>query len=339
MIKISVTIPAYNESGGILETLNAFNKQTGYGFEVILVNNNSTDDTRAVVEAFIHQANYSLKILDESSPGVGHARKKGADDALERKIPILAGTDADCDVHPDWIKGILEAFEDESIAVLAGKYVHSIPRLIKAIETLPPKVQKKLVDLFELNNLILEHTLRSPLLTGSNFAVRADAYRAAGGFEQPYLDGKPAPQEDWNLGKKLGELGYTTVFAKTENPSDPRRILEWLATDRDAVYEENLTHIRPADFLQKLSQVSDERMALRLRKVIMFHLVSPIIKKMAPPEDAGWFLGERLEEFVSDVRTSKVLESEDADYRAKIREQLLDTYTPFIIEHLKNLSK
>jgi len=60
MQKVSVTIPAYNEADGILLTLEDLNNQTHQDFEVIVVNNNSTDDTAKIVNEFLPSARYPL---------------------------------------------------------------------------------------------------------------------------------------------------------------------------------------------------------------------------------------------------------------------------------------
>ena len=59
--KVSVAIPAYNEAGVITKCLQALNKQSYPNFEVVVVDNGSTDETVKEIENFRKQANYLNK--------------------------------------------------------------------------------------------------------------------------------------------------------------------------------------------------------------------------------------------------------------------------------------
>ncbi|MDP3975277.1 MAG: glycosyltransferase [Candidatus Jorgensenbacteria bacterium] len=342
MMKVSITIPAHNEEEDILLTLEDLDRQINKDFEVIVVNNNSTDGTIKIVQDFSARASYPLKLLDEPQPGVGYARKKGADDAILRKIPILAGTDADCDIDPKWTNEIASSLADTEVDAITGKLVWSLKRLSITIEPLQNEVKRKLIELFKINNIIVEHTLRKPLITGSNFAVKTGPYIKAGGFEQPQFEGKPAPLEDWGLGRGLNRLGYKTEFIKTNNPANPRRMLDWLIAEHkpDLIYEDVLTHIRTKDFIDRLNRVSDERMAFRIRRVLLFHVFSPIIKRrVAKPEDAKFFLSNRLDEFISDLQKEKIETIDNIETRSKIMEKFLDKYSNDIGSRIRNSIK
>jgi glycosyltransferase involved in cell wall biosynthesis len=339
MPSVSITIPAYNEEEDILLTLADLNHQTNKDFEVLVVNNKSTDRTPEIVRDFSSKANYPLKLLNEPNPGVGNARKNGADDAISRNIPILAGTDADCDIDPAWVEGIVSSLNQEADAV-TGKLIWSLKRLATVIEPLEDEVKKRLTRLFEINNSIVEHTLRTPLLTGSNFGVKIDVYEKTGGFIQPQFEGRPAPQEDWDLGKKINKLGYKTAFAKTDNPTNPRRMLDWLIAEHEPelIYDSVLTHIRPKDFIERLNRVSDERIDFRIGRVILFHVLIPIIKRrVTKPEKAEWFLGERTNEFIDDFNKSGVASIEDKDERQRIMDVFSDKYLAYMASRVKSI--
>lgn len=337
MSKISIIIPAFNEEGGIEETLLQLNSQTNKDFEVIVVNNASTDSTQAIAEKLISSVTYPLKVLFEEKPGPGNARKKGADDALKRNTPILVGTDADCDIDPHWIEGIVASLKNPHTHAVAGKQIFSIRRLKKITAPMQDKTKKKLVELFRLHNFIVAHTLRKPLLTGTNFGIKSDVYTHAGGFVQLYHEGAPTSGTDWDLGRKLYELGYRTSFTQTENPQDPRRLLWRLTTDRDSLYDKVFNNVRPQDFTERLSGVSDERMEFHLRRMLTFQMLSPILNKEVSPKEATWFLGNKIEEFCKDIEQSNVQQIKDKEKRIKIREQILDKYFLYIISNTKEL--
>ncbi len=76
---LSVIIPAYNEAqriGKTIEAIGAYLRKQTYEWEVIVVNNNSNDDTASVVTRYmVHDTRFRL--LNENGPGKGHAVMKG----------------------------------------------------------------------------------------------------------------------------------------------------------------------------------------------------------------------------------------------------------------------
>ena len=73
-MKISVVIPVYNAEKTIERLLNSIEKQTYSNYEIIVVNDGSTDNTNRVLEKY----NYlNMKIINQKNYGVGKARKEG----------------------------------------------------------------------------------------------------------------------------------------------------------------------------------------------------------------------------------------------------------------------
>lgn len=337
-MKISICVPVYNESEVIEDFLKSFEKQIDKDFELVIVDNNSSDNTLSIVENYSKKSGYKMKVLTELKQGVGHARATGASYAIENNFDILAGTDCDCDIHPKWVSSIREMFTDESISIASGKYVHSIPSLKKLISELNDKDCDRFVYFFELNNFILQYTLRRSLLTGSNFAIRSKVYLAGNGFQQPYKDGKPAPLEDHELGRRLYDLGYDTVFMKYDCPSNPRRILQWLIDDSGQieVYGPQLTYIRQEDFAGLLHKVSEDRFKFRIRRVLFYNVLSPISKfeKQVIEDKIEWFFGEKTQEFLEKLKDIKSEIDSSKELRLKFMDDMLDIYFPYIYERI-----
>ena len=112
MIKISVIIPTFNEEKNIEQTLQSLSVQKidkgkkikNDLFEIIVVDNNSNDKTREVVEKFKKEhPKLNLFLVSEKEKGIIPARRKGFRYALEKNKNIrtlfLAGTDADVIVN------------------------------------------------------------------------------------------------------------------------------------------------------------------------------------------------------------------------------------------------
>lgn len=111
-MKISVVIPMRNASSTINSCLRSLNEQEELPYEIIVVDNQSTDDSRLLVKKEIEKFNYIRLIVNSERPLVAAAsRNIGMESA---KGDIIAFTDADCIVAKDWIKNIRMAFEQDS---------------------------------------------------------------------------------------------------------------------------------------------------------------------------------------------------------------------------------
>ena len=110
---ISVVIPAFNESRHIANTINSL-KNCEYSrksFEIIVVDNNSTDGTKEIADKF---ADHSLILKDGN---VGAVRNYGAKHA---RGEILAFLDADCIVSKDWLSNIAKLIEARPTGAFGG---------------------------------------------------------------------------------------------------------------------------------------------------------------------------------------------------------------------------
>ena len=99
MPKISVILPIYNASSCIEETLNYILAQTFNDYEVICVDDGSTDNTLAVLKDY-EKKDKRLKVISQSNGGAGKARNTGLDNASGDYLAFL---DADDLYDPDML--------------------------------------------------------------------------------------------------------------------------------------------------------------------------------------------------------------------------------------------
>lgn len=101
---ISVIVPAYNEESNIAKCLESLSRQTltRDSYEIIVVDGGSKDRTREIAER------YADLVFIQTSKKVGGARNDGAQKA---RGSIIATTDADCIIPPDWLSVIAKSFE------------------------------------------------------------------------------------------------------------------------------------------------------------------------------------------------------------------------------------
>jgi len=121
--KVSVILPIRNESENIIQCLKKISSQNYPSdlFEIIVVDDSSTDNTVLLVNNFI-SINHSIKIsLLELSKFNTRSKKQAITQAMHiSKGDIIITTDADCTMSPDWIRSLVEYYETYKPAMIVG---------------------------------------------------------------------------------------------------------------------------------------------------------------------------------------------------------------------------
>jgi len=107
MTNISVIIPVYNEEKDIIDCLKSLSRQSFKGFEIILIDDGSTDNTLSKVIRFQRKCD-NLKILKSKHLGPGAARNFGARGAVG---DILVFVDADMTFHRNFLTQLVKPIE------------------------------------------------------------------------------------------------------------------------------------------------------------------------------------------------------------------------------------
>lgn len=118
---ISVVVSTYNRRRMLEATLSSVLAQEagGLSYELLVVDNNSTDGTREAAEAFVARGGGRVRYFFEPRQGVSHARNTGIANA---RAPIVAFTDDDVCVAPDWLARIKRAFDEHpEVDMVGGK--------------------------------------------------------------------------------------------------------------------------------------------------------------------------------------------------------------------------
>lgn len=116
--EVSVVIPVRNGEGvigaclkSVVESLRRFDRRC----EVIVVDNGSEDRTAEIADG------YPVMVVQEPEPGVSNARNRGI---ANSRAPIVCFLDADCVVDPDWLRRMVEAFDDPVVGCVGGGLGH-----------------------------------------------------------------------------------------------------------------------------------------------------------------------------------------------------------------------
>jgi len=165
-IFVSVVIPAYNEEKYLGDCLWALQNQDypADQFEVIVVDNASTDATAEIARQF------GVRVLHEPIKGIARARQRGFEAA---RGEVIASTDADTVVPPFWVGRIAAAFaRDPDLGGLYGPVYWPDGRPHEQWIMKYPVTWA----------LAFSNRLGKTVWVGSNFAVRRDAFWRVGGF-------------------------------------------------------------------------------------------------------------------------------------------------------------
>ena len=182
---ISVIIPTFSRSYLLKKALDSLVKQNfdKYQFEMIVVDNNSSDDTKDVTLQFIkdHQ-DFNIKYVFESIPGLVAGRHRGFQ---ESRFDILSYVDEDIIADVNWLKSVCDAFSDPEVMIATGK-------ILPDYETIPPAW----LEWFWINNGREKHCgwlslldmgnekidIDPTMVWGVNYSIRKKALIDLGGF-------------------------------------------------------------------------------------------------------------------------------------------------------------
>ncbi|MFJ1759803.1 glycosyltransferase [Amycolatopsis sp. NPDC088138] len=234
--RLSVVLPVYNEAANLRSVLGTLYDQRGLdreSYEVVLVDNNSTDDTVALAREFAAaHPDLAVHVIHEPEQGVSCARRAGMDFAAARSRNrpdtdpaqrfYLVSADADCQVDAHWLSELLEAMETTKAAIGVCDYYYNAdhfagrPRLWDAIQR-------------TLRCRAVTFSLFGGFPDGKGFAVERDAYERAGGIEIFYQlqDGKFVNHlsDDWDFGIKVASGGDAITYApRSRVEINPRRV-------------------------------------------------------------------------------------------------------------------
>ncbi|OGH12350.1 MAG: hypothetical protein A2776_02565 [Candidatus Levybacteria bacterium RIFCSPHIGHO2_01_FULL_40_10] len=187
--KVTVVIPAYNEGEFITPTLKSLLNQTYKNFELIVVDNNSVDNTAEVAET------YGARVVRETKAGVAAARQAGF---FAAKGEIIVSTDADSIVPADWLARIVKVYDDDP--KLAG--FGGLNELYSGAVT-ARAAGRYLFPLFWIMDKVLSGGWN---MAGFNMTVRKTAFLKIGGFDASLKMG-----EDIDLSQKLRTVGNLKI--------------------------------------------------------------------------------------------------------------------------------
>ncbi|RQW88744.1 MAG: glycosyltransferase [Geobacter sp.] len=180
---LSVIIPTRNRAALLYNALESITKQTfpATRFEVIIVDNGSTDATAEVCQHF-KQRIPNLNYISAPLPGLHNGRHAGLKESIGE---ILVYADDDIEAMPTWLEAIASSFRDPMVALVGGK-------ILPKFENQPPEwvaaLGKKTDSGWSLGWYSIldfgdtEHEIPHEYVWGCNFSIRKNVLQQVGGF-------------------------------------------------------------------------------------------------------------------------------------------------------------
>ncbi|HSX09767.1 MAG TPA: glycosyltransferase family 2 protein [Candidatus Saccharimonadales bacterium] len=161
---LSVVVPVYNEEKYLAACLDSLMAQTEQADEIIIVDNNSTDNSVEIAKR------YPVTIIHEKEQGMTPARNRGFNEA---KYEIIARTDADTILPPGWVKRIKKAFLNKDLVALSGPAsFYDLPKIVNRTSH-SKAISSKFIKSY---NTIVRQLLKHDCLYGPNYSIRKTAW-------------------------------------------------------------------------------------------------------------------------------------------------------------------
>lgn len=193
MHRISVIIPAYNSEKTIGEALESVLAQTYRDFEIIIVNDGSTDDSEAVIRRYVTGGNGDITCVTQKNKGAAAARNAGIRIA---KGELIAFLDADDLWDKDRLATALQAMDaDPQAMIVFSDMRHMVDETIVHSSYLHERGYQHLSGGRIYDNLLKENFIFTPTVT-----LRRDVLKDVGYFDE----GLPIA-EDYDLWLRIAK--------------------------------------------------------------------------------------------------------------------------------------
>ena len=177
--RISIVIPARDEEANIGACISSILAQNYPGdlFEIIVINDQSTDNTTAVVESFDHPGVRCIDLPLQAKETVAFKKAALALGIEKSRGELILTTDADCIAPPHWLKYIAAIYEEQKpVMIVAPVDFTSDGSLVQAFQSL---------DFMSMQGITAAvHQLKlGNMSNGANLAFSREAYHSVDGYK------------------------------------------------------------------------------------------------------------------------------------------------------------
>lgn len=209
-MKVSVIIPTYNRSHMICDALISLCQQDlpADDFEILVVDNNSKDETRGIVEKYIiEHKEHHIRYIFESRQGDYFARNRGAEEANGK---YLVFSDDDALFDTNYLSTILNLFETYPNVGVVGT------RIVVKWEGGTParwiKPYEYLLGAASLNSIGYVVWSTGMYVNNGSLAVKRDLYISVGGINPAQIGDYVIGDAEGGFCRKIHQLGIPMAF-------------------------------------------------------------------------------------------------------------------------------
>jgi glycosyltransferase involved in cell wall biosynthesis len=194
-IEISVVICTRNRARQLHACLERFERQrTTVCWELLIVDNASTDDTRSVADAFIKGLDLPASTLFEGARGNGAGRNAALPWA---RGTVIGFTDDDCYVADDYVEQLACTFRSHAVDYIAGRILLFDP------DDAPVTIAESTIPFDVPGN----RPVPGAFVQGANMAFRREPLLRQGGFDPVFGAGARFAGEDWEVAMRVSDAG------------------------------------------------------------------------------------------------------------------------------------
>jgi len=194
---VSVIVPVRDRAEKIRETIDSILAQDHSNFELIIIDDGSSDKTPEVLKSYGKKIRV---ITNKKSVGPAAARNRGIRAARGK---IIFFTDSDCIVKKNWISIMLREYKNENIAGVGGFLQPVKNNLVAKIELFQNKF------ILGIGTKKIVGGTKTPMGYTNNASFRRKTLLEVNGFDEKF----PQPAgEDIDLKRRICEKGYSVVY-------------------------------------------------------------------------------------------------------------------------------
>ena len=196
--RVSAIVPTYNRDFVLENTIVSLLEQTHPLFEIIIVDDNSTDKTKELVKKYQKSHKQIKYIKNEKNLNPAGSRNKGLEVA---KGEIILFTDSDCFVPKDWLKKMVGEYNNKEVIGVGGYLEPAKNNWVANLERLQNKY------LLKIGKERVEGKQECPTGYTSSMTYKTEVLKRVKGFNQDLISG-----EEIDLKKRICQGEGKIVF-------------------------------------------------------------------------------------------------------------------------------